>query len=124
MCKEIHSKKKKTSFSTKEYEFKTGEIEFVQGYEPFALKILEERGYNYEDIKIEYIGINYIFNKKKCIHLPDIYIPKENIIIEVKSTRTYDLHKERNIQKQLYAMAQGYIYYFWIFDYKGNLIIY
>ena len=124
MCKEIHSKKKKTSFSTKEYKFKTGEIEFVQGYEPFALKILEEQGYQYKDIKIEYMTINYIFGEKKCVHLPDIYIPKENIIIEVKSTRTYDLHKERNIQKQLYAMAQGYIYYFWIFDYKGKLIIY
>ena len=122
--KKYFNKMKKILFKTKEYTFKTGEIELVQGYEPFALELLENKGYKYNNIKIEGIVINYIFNNKKCKHFPDIYIQKENKVIEVKSIRTYDLHKERNNQKQLYAMAQGYIYDFWIFDYKGNLTIY
>ena len=123
--KEIFGKMKKSSFSTtKEYKFETGEIKLVQGYEPFALKILEEQGYKYNDIKIEGVEIKYSFdNNSNRVHRPDIYIPKENRIIEVKSLRTYNLHLEQNIVKQKSSIEQGFIYEYWIFDHKGKMLI-
>ena len=121
--KEIQSKKHKSNFLTKEYQFQTKEIVEVQGYEPFALKILEEQGYKYEDIKIEGIKIEYIFQDKLCVHFPDIYIPNENRIIEVKSTWTYNKKLERNIQKQNTSIGKGYKYEYWIFNQKKDLII-
>ena len=62
-------------------------------------------------------------NNKNHYHFPDIYISRENKIIEVKSTWTYQLHLEKNIQKQKYAKEQNYKYEFWIFNKKGELII-
>ena len=121
--KEILSKIKKSSYGTKDYIFKTGDIVEIQGYENLALRLLEEQGYNFKDIEIEGIEIKYIYNNKNCIHFPDIYIPIENRIIEVKSTYTYDLELERNIQKQLFSKEQGYIYEFWIFNDKHKLNI-
>ena len=40
--------------------------------------------------------INYIFDNKKRRYLPDIFIPKENILIEVKSEWTLQIHPEKN----------------------------
>ena len=121
--KEILSKVKRSSYGTKEYIFKTGETVEIQGYENIALKILKEQGYNYEDIKIEGIEIKFEFENINRNHFPDIYIPKENRIIEVKSTYTYDIELSKNIQKQISSKNQGYIYEFWIFDDKHKLRI-
>lgn len=122
--KEIYRKNKRAQYaSNKTYKFKTGEEVKIQGYEPFALKILESQKYTFYDIKIEYFSIMYKLYGKNKGHIPDIFIPKENRIIEVKSTWTYEKDIEKNLQKQLYSMAQGYIYEFWIFDNKGNLEI-
>ena len=55
----VFKKRQKSLFSNKEYIFKTGEIVEVQGYEPFALELLEKQGYKYENIKIEGIIIKY-----------------------------------------------------------------
>lgn len=120
---EVFKKAQKNKYKRKKYIFKTEEILEVQGYEPIALKLLEEQGYKYEDIEIEPFSIIYKFKNKEHHHFPDIYIPKENKIIEVKSDYTYSCVLEINKQKQLYAMSQGYIYEFWVFDGKGNLEI-
>lgn len=39
-------------------------------------------------------------NKKIFTYYPDIFIPKENKIIEVKSIWTYNVNLEKNILKQ------------------------
>lgn len=75
----IHS----STFQLKEYKWKTGEILIVQGYEPIVLKELEDSGYSFSDIKTspkDVPVIKYYFDGEKTYY-PDIFIPKENLII-------------------------------------------
>ena len=119
---EIQKKQKSSCYhNLKKYTFNTGEIVNVRGYEPKALKLLELQGYTYNDIEIETLQIKYKYNDKNYYHYPDIYIPNENRIIEVKSDWTFK--KENNIQKKISSIEQGYLYEFWIFDSKGKLTI-
>jgi len=84
---EIFHKMIKSSFSKKEYTFKNNITEFVQGYEHFALEILENNGYTYNDIllgkDIPVFNYNNTVDNRNSIYYPDIYIKKENKIIEV-----------------------------------------
>jgi hypothetical protein len=50
------------------------------------------------DIHPELI-INYILDGKERKHYPDIFIPKENLIIEVKSKFTYFKYVAKNKQQ-------------------------
>ena len=120
---EFFKKCNSSGFTKKEYEFNTGEIVKIQGYEHFALDLLQEQGYTFNDIQIEKLKIKYKLNNKNHYHYPDIYIKKENLIIEVKSIWTYYKELEKNIQKQLSCIEQGFKYEFWVFDNKRELII-
>jgi len=66
----------------------------VQGNEPQAIKYLLKT-YKPSDIKVqstkEIPKIKYKYNGKERTHYPDIYIPKENKLIEVKSLFTFGL---------------------------------
>ncbi len=103
----------------------SGEIRKVQGYEPFALDVLLKQGYTEDQIKTERkdVGrIEYEVDGKKKYYFPDISIPHEKKIIEVKSTWTYKC-KTDNIQAKAEATRkQGYAYELWIFDAKGNRV--
>lgn len=97
---EVHNKKFKFRF--KEYVWKTGEISKVQGHEPIVLKELEAQGYTFNDIKTspkEMPIIMYKLNGKDKRYFPDIFIPKDNIIIEVKSNYTILCNLEMNKEK-------------------------
>ena len=114
---EIYSKTKKTnlskyglefpvmrvsSYTHKEYKWKTGEISMVQGHEPIVLSELEEKGYTYNDIETDTASmpeIFYEFEGKRRRYYPDIFIPKENLIIEVKSDYTLNKEWARNQAK-------------------------
>jgi hypothetical protein len=102
----------------------SGEIRKVQGYEPFALKELVKI-YEEDQIKTDRKDvpcIQYEFDKKKKYHFPDIFIPHENKIIEVKSTWTYKC-KNDNIQlKKKASEEQKFIYEIWCFDKKGKRV--
>jgi len=101
------------SFNFKEYHWKSGEVSFVQGFEPIVLKELEDYGYTFNDIKVEHNNVpavEYEFEGKKRRYYPDIFIPKENLIIEVKSEWTYNLEKERNLRKFKAVEEAGYIF--------------
>jgi hypothetical protein len=56
------------------------------------------------------------------VHHGDIFIPKENRIIEVKSTWTFQ--KPDVLLKQLAAKEMGYKYEIWVYDKKGNKTCY
>lgn len=104
----IHMKNVKSSYNKKDYIWKTGEESRLQGYEPFVLKELEEQGYSYNDILTstsDMPEIWYDFEGKKHRYYPDFYIPSENLIIEVKSCYTLELHWERN-QAKFQAVKQ------------------
>ena len=63
---------------------------------------LEDQGYNFNDILTsnkDMPEIWYMFEGKKHRYYPDFYIPEENLIIEVKSQWTLDLHKDKNQAK-------------------------
>jgi len=99
---EVQDKKENSSFKRKEYMWRTGEISLVQGYEPILLKELEEDGYKFNDILTspkDMPKIMYQLNEKEHRYYPDIFIPKDNIIIEVKSTYTIKCNLEKNKAK-------------------------
>jgi hypothetical protein len=100
-----------SGYNIKEYKWKTGEISYVQGYEPLVLKDLEEQGYKYEDVITGFDKvptISYFFENKQRTYYPDIYIPDENRIIEVKSEWTLSENYDQNQAKFSATIANGY----------------
>jgi hypothetical protein len=114
----------KNAYNLKLYIFKCGNIVNVQGYEPFALEVLEKNGFTYTDLIINKRNVPEIwYINKKILHkyYCDIYIPKENLIIEIKSIWTYNKNILKNILKAKACKDKGYMFETWIFDKKGNL---
>lgn len=90
-----------------------------QGYEDRALHQLISEGYNIKDIVIGDVTkipvIEYFYYNKHRKYYPDIYIPRDNLIIEVKSIWTYEKEKTKNIAKQKACIKAGYNFKFLIF---------
>jgi len=108
----------------KEYKFPSGRTVFIQGFENDALDILLNT-YDENKIVVSLEGkipsIKYIDAKgaSRTFH-PDIYIPAENLIIEVKSNWTYNKHgkdpalEQNNLLKQKFTIQAGYNFKFMI----------
>lgn len=96
----------------------SGKIVKIQGYEPVVLEQLLQE-YDENDI---YIGVKEIFNEigkiaymqdgKAHSYYPDFYIKSTNTIIEVKSTWTYEMWKERNELKKQACINAGFNFKF------------
>lgn len=118
----------RTSRSTgtqKEYILPSGDVTLIQGYEDGALDILFEQGYKEDEIlnlRKDIPKINYNYKNKNRRYLVDIYIPKENRFIEVKSIRTYMMQLDKNWAKHDGTIKSGYTHEFWILDQKRNLL--
>jgi len=98
----IYSKMVTSSYKFKEYTWTSGKLSKLQGYEFLVLKELEESGYIFDDILTEpkdMPEIWYEFEGNKHRYYPDFYIKKENLIIEVKSHWTLQLHSAKNQAK-------------------------
>jgi len=98
----VLAKNQKSSFKRKEYIWKSGEISIVQGYEPIVLKELEEQGYKFNEVLTspkDMPEITYKLGEKEHRYFPDIFIPKDNIIIEVKSEWSLKLQIDKNQAK-------------------------
>ncbi len=117
----IFSNNTKSNKRFKDYIFLSGKIERIQGYENIALDSLL---INYTEDEIicnrklipKFWYVNSIGNKRK--YFPDIYIPKENLIIEVKSKWTYNGKPEWleiNLLKEQACLAAGYNFKFMIY---------
>ena len=121
---EIMEKTQKNAKKFKEFTMPSGDVRKVQGYEPFALTDLLKT-YNEDQIKTErkeVPRVSYEVDGKRKYHFPDIFIPHENKIVEVKSTWTYKC-KEDNIQlKKKACEDKGYLYEIWCYDGKGNRV--
>ena len=124
--KEIQTKIQINSKKYKKYTMPSGIIRNVQGYEPFAIKKLLTDGYKEEQIitnRSDIPRILYKVNEKDKYYFPDIFIPHENKIIEVKSTWTYS-SKTDNIELKANACrAESYNYEIWVYNYKGERVI-
>jgi hypothetical protein len=90
-------------FGTKPYRLGRKTIE-VQGYEPLALDLIRQH-VHYKDIVAgkgsDMPVVPYFFENKMRTYLPDIFIPKKNLLIEVKSTRTFGLWDKTLIRKNM-----------------------
>jgi hypothetical protein len=95
---------------------------FYRGYELKAVYKLLEEGYIISDLNLS-VGnptINYIFEGKNKKYYPDIYIQKDNKIIEVKSLWTYTNNLNKNLAKERAVLNLGYDFEFYIMDKNGN----
>jgi len=114
----IIAKIRKNQYKSKLYTFPSGKEVCVQGYEPRAIDQLLLH-YTEDEIvvetaqipRIEYLGID----KKTHYYFPDIFIPKENLIIEVKSIWTYEQDKKTVLLKEQACIAAGFNYKFIIY---------
>lgn len=123
-CPQIAEKKLKSSYLKKEYILPSGKKELIQGYEDFEIDRLLTL-YNESEISINYKDkpvIWYKYKGKECRYTPDIYIPKDNKIIEVKSNHTMKLHLKKNWLKKEKCVSLGYDFEFRIYDNKMNLL--
>jgi hypothetical protein len=105
---------------TKKYTLPSGKEINIQGYENYALDILLHQ-YTEDELlnsKSDMPTIRYKYKKINRRYFPDIYIPKDNKIIEVKSIWTYKRELIKNIFKALNTRKMGYDYELWIFDKK------
>lgn len=102
----INSKQQSGGYSYYDFEFPSGKVVRVQGYEPRVLtKLVVE--YKEDDI---IVGVQNIINEIGFFYYeyeninhkyyPDIYIKSENQVIEVKSTYTFNKEKEKNLLKR------------------------
>jgi hypothetical protein len=116
----------------KEFQLPSGKIIGVQGYEPFAIAWLLENEYDENDLVVENksiegaIGrITYQNSKGKTSrYYPDIYIPKENLIIEVKSQYTIKQNINVNVRKREACLNSGINFkYMIITPNKAGIII-
>jgi hypothetical protein len=121
---EVMERTQKNAKKYKEFKMPSGEIRKVQGYEPFALTTLLQT-YTEEQIKTDRKDvprIEYEDNGKKRYYFPDIFLPHENKIIEVKSTWTYKC-KADNVNKKADACREkGYVFEFWVYNAKGERV--
>lgn len=100
----------------KDYVLPSGKKIKLRGYEPNALDILLKT-YGEEKIKYkikEMPIIKYVVKNKTRRYYPDFYIPLEKLIIEVKSTYTYNSNKTVNFLKKDACITLGYTYMFMI----------
>jgi hypothetical protein len=121
---EIQEKAQKNAKKYKEYKTTSGNIWRVQGYEPYALDELLKI-YTEDQIYIQRRDvprIEYTVDGKQKYYFPDIYIPHENRIIEVKSTWTYNCKTDNIKHKKEATIKEGYNYEIWIYDKKGQRI--
>jgi hypothetical protein len=114
---EIFKKQQQGRFSLEEYDLPSGKTISIQGYEPQALDLLFKEGYKEEDFEFDNIPIiDFGFKGTPRKYYPDFYVPKEKLLIEVKSTWTFNQNKEKNLEKERACISQGYKFRFIILD--------
>lgn len=115
-CEAIFQKRK---IRWKDYTLPSRNVVKIQGYEDRFLDEYFANGGKEEDIifqrkempKIWYLGED----GKKHRYFPDFFIPKDNLIIEVKSTWTIGTKPEKNLLKEKACKDLGYKFQFAIY---------
>jgi len=117
---EIYERSCKGRKYYKDYILPSGKKIRIQGYEGYALDILLN-SYHEDDIltkKSDMPIVWYEFENKRRRYYPDIYIPSQNLIIEVKSTYTYNLETAQIHSKINSLKDMGFNTNIWIIDKK------
>lgn len=112
----------KGMFGFKEVMLPSGRVVKLQGYEPAAVLALLD---TYPENALEFDVIPSISYQDETgasrAYHPDLFIPKDNLIIEVKSWWTLKENYEINRLKQAAALAAGYRFQFWVKDPKARI---
>jgi len=101
----------KSEYLTKSLILPSGKIIRYQGFEDRVILELLKSGVKEEEIVIgpgNVPRVPYMFNDTHHIYYPDIYIPKYNQIIEVKSKYTWKKYKEKNLAKRKACVDAGF----------------
>jgi len=112
-------------YKYKEFVMPSGDVRYIQGYEPQVLKYLLECGVPEDDIataRFDVPVIDYEFGGKRRKYFPDILVKSKNMLIEVKSTYTFSKDMEMNMAKQRGAKRAGYHHIIVIWEAKGDRI--
>jgi hypothetical protein len=120
---EIFEKSQKTSFRLKTYIFPSGKEVQIQGYENYALDSIINI-YTEDEIVVGAKNVPiifYFFQNKTKRYYTDIYIKKNNLLIEVKSKYTMEKELDKNLTKRKACVELGYDFQFWIYDKKYKL---
>ena len=120
----IFEKSITNSFRYKKYVFPSGNLTYYQGYENFCLDDLLQK-YDECEIynrRIDVPIIRYFYDNKYRVYYPDMYIPSEHKIIEVKSEYTYQKEINKNKAKGKACIEEGYNFEIRIYGRDGKLI--
>jgi len=107
-------------YGYKDFQFPSGKIIRIQGYENIALEELLEK-FEEKDIFVgkeiinEVGKIHYHENGVEHRYFPDIFIKSINTIFEVKSQFTYKQKKKRNLLKMNACLEKGLKFEFLIY---------
>lgn len=114
----------KGQYKWKSYTLPTGKIIKIQGYENLALDILLKENKESDVItsKKDMPTIWYFKNNTKHRYYPDIFLPKQNKFVEVKSEYTFSSKKEESMIKQQSVKTYGFLHEIWIFNKNHELI--
>lgn len=118
--KEIQDKNFKAQFRIKHFTLPSGKIISLMGYEPQVISYLLENVYAEQYFDFDNIP-TFVYDENH-LYFPDIYIPSQNLIIEVKSEWTYRLNHEININKKNAVKAAGFNFLFAIWCNKTKTI--
>lgn len=124
-CPELFRKAQAASFCRRPYVSPDGRVFMLLGYEGVALDdILRDEGvktfYAGEDDAIpvfQYIGED----DRTHQYYPDIYIPSENRVIEVKSVFTYNRDPEKTLYKAL-SVSETHLFELRLYDHKKKIV--
>ncbi len=83
-------------------------IKYQGSYEKDFLDLCKKLNLNVSRGKI----IKFKYKNKDKVYFPDYYLEKFNLIVEIKSSYTYELHKELNLAKQKVVKNKGYDFIF------------
>jgi hypothetical protein len=114
-------------FKRKPFILPSGKIIKVQGYEPFAIKMLLNSGRKEEEFMFENISsvakFWYEYNEGKHKYFPDIYDITNKTMIEVKSGYTFNIELEEQLEKYKAVILLGYGLRLLVFDRDGTPLL-
>lgn len=123
---EIMAKCSKNAYKLKDYIFPSGNVIKIQGYENYAIDELLQDGMSEKDIINGCKHVPEIWyedeRKIKHRHYVDIFIPRQNKCIEIKSTWTAEKKKDCIFLKQTAGKELGYEYEIWIYNGRGKKV--
>lgn len=110
---EIFKKAMKNGMKYRPYTMPSGKVIQVQGYEDIALDELLRGGVDEANLitdKGEVPVIWYEFEGKNRRYYPDIFIPSQNKLIEVKSSFSYQYEEAKNQAKKKACETAGFLF--------------